>query len=294
MKHRIVLPYSILLVTNLLLNNEHAVRGLQTSPWAPAVWRFAINVGREVDTDMPESWGDSGARLAFSMDVIVQPDKDEKEPEWRCLTIPEGDMGSFISAKGQQVVRIKKGGWNMELPPDGGSKKGIATKLNLWLDLENDIERNDVTLSAGRLYLSANCWREEEWEQGLKNIYPFVDAAEYAQKAVETALNHETGDRRLDGTDAIETAKAYKDMAELVRYRDEMKRLLKDKERVMPSPRTSQNVKFGYWPGSVEPFAVLPTDLNTKLEKKQFLFFSSNEYPVIGTWKGIPLDVPED
>ena len=126
------------------LNSGNEVTGLCSSPWAPALWRFVVNVGREGGTEMPEAWGVSGARLAFSLDVIAQPDRDEKEPEWRCLTLPEGEEVNFVSNEGVQSVRIRKGGWNMELPPNGGNKKGIATKLNLWLDLENDLKRNDV------------------------------------------------------------------------------------------------------------------------------------------------------
>lgn len=78
--------------------------------------------------------------------------------------------------------------------------------------------RNDIVIPApARLFLTANAWREEELEYGLRQSIPLYEAAKLAQQQVDDQLNHETGDRRLDGTSgAVETLSAYQDMTQLI------------------------------------------------------------------------------
>ena len=77
------------------LNSGNEVTGLCSSPWAPALWRFVVNVGREGGTEMPEAWGVSGARHAFSLDVIAQPDRDEKRTRVALPNASRGRGGKF-------------------------------------------------------------------------------------------------------------------------------------------------------------------------------------------------------
>jgi len=46
---------------------------------------------------------------------------------------------------------------------------------------------------------------------------------EYSKRMVEEQLNHVSGDRRLDGTDIIQTIEGYKDFVQLIKVRDDSK-----------------------------------------------------------------------
>ena len=299
----IILAFHILVWSHICCYSGSFVDAL-SSIWSPAMWKITLNLGKDSLSSssvesMPDSWGESGARLAFAMDVIVEPDRDKDEAEWRCLTILNGG-GSYINEKGQQFINISRGGWKLELPKSGknsssnnNSRKGMASQLQVWLNLENELERNDVRIPRGtRLYLSANCWREEEYDYGLDMIMmPIYEAAQASQRLLEETLNHDTGDRRLDGTNTIDTAMAYKDMAKLVRNRDETRRILKDASQLYPSPQYEDTHEFGDWPGSKELLLIHPSTVNIKLEtKNKFLpVFQTEEYPIIGRWDIDPI-----
>lgn len=260
-----------------------AVRALSTtSPWSPAQWRILIDVGRELGTEMPKEWGASGARLVLPVDVVVGSEavdasRDEVLGRGTMCIRPIQDA-TFVGLKGEQKVKIGEGGWKVNLPPGG---RGHASTLRFWLDVD-EATRNDVTLPGGRLYFSARCWREEELERGSRSIMPLVVAAEDAQRRVDAQLSHETGDRRLDGTDPVDTMLAFKDMAELVADRDNKLRLLKDAEQLFP--RSADSLPRGSWPGTTEPLAIAPGDI---LLRRKNLF--GDDMCTLGTWQAIPL-----
>ena len=62
----------------------------------------------------------------------------------------------------------------------------------------------------------------------MVRIVPFQTELKEAQQLLDDNLSHETGDRRLDGTDPIETIKAYGDMAALVLNRDRKQAALRE------------------------------------------------------------------
>eukprot|EP00957_Ditylum_brightwellii_P157611 11996134-Ditylum_brightwellii.AAC.1 len=119
----------------------------------------------------------------------------------------------------------------MSLPP-GGAKNGKASSLNFYLDiLTKGASRNDVTIPTERIYFVANCWREKEFNIGRRSIEPIERSYRRAQQKLEKKLDHDTGDRRLDGTDALDTIAAYGDMAQLVQDRDDKLYKLKEAEK---------------------------------------------------------------
>ena len=64
-------------------------------------------------------------------------------------------------------------------------------------------------------------WRSpNDLAAGRQKLAPLVADTRAAQDELERALDHNEGDRRLDGSDLIETAKAYGDVAGLVGRRD--------------------------------------------------------------------------
>jgi len=271
----------LLLGFSILLFNAAAF-STDPSPWSPSKWRLILDIGRESGTDMPSNWGSSGGRLVLPIDVLVESDACSSRDELvgsGALTIRPFETPTYINDRGEQEVSIKEGGWKIQLPP---GKKGHAATLQFWLDFETEASRNDVTLPAGRIYFAANCWREEELIRGSRAIAPIVADYEEAQEAVEKQLSHETGDRRLDGTDPIETMIAYKDMTELIVYRDEMRRRLKDAERYLP--RNADEIPKGHWPGATEVLSIAPAEMFTK---RKNLF--GEDFLLLGKWKATPL-----
>lgn len=254
-----------------------------SSPWSPKMWQLTLNVGREPGSSFADAWGSS--RLVIPLKVEVTSDiAPEKDPSLlgshAYLVRPEGDA-SIVNSQGVQSIKFGNGGWKTELPSGGG--KGLATKLRMWIDLKTDATRNGITLAKGeRIYLEANCWREDELEIGSKALKPYVAAYELAQRRLEDQVAHDTGDRRLDGIDPIKTIVAYKDMAELVADRDEKLRRLQNAELVYP--RNADQIIQGPWPGALEWFAIAPTSMTVK-RRKSFL----DEYHVIGTWEAKPI-----
>ena len=105
-----------------------------------------------------------------------------------------------------------------------------------YLDLTCNIQKNDIYLEKGeRIYMTAKCWREEELERGLNRLRPIHSNYRQAQERLNNALEHETGDRRLDGTDPLQTMLGMKDTAQLVLQRDEALRQYQEANRVYPT-----------------------------------------------------------
>lgn len=163
----------------------------------------------------------------------------------------------YITMKGTQRIELSQGGWTVEFPPSGIYNRGKATKLKFYFDLITDLERNDIVLPAGtRLYFTTNAWREKEYDYGLIKIKPIRDEFQKAQQILDDQLSHESGDRRLDGNDPIETLKAYTDMTKLVLNRDrkriELRNAINGQRDYGHGYPGSDDHPEGPWPGSTE------------------------------------------
>jgi len=280
----------LLLLLSILQHSCSAAFSTATSPnspWSAGAWRLDLNFGREAGSEMPKEWGASGARLALGVRVMVGSEailKQSVDPTvgngaMVIEPINDGKSLTYINSKGEQAAEMTGVGWKIDLPQGGG--KGLASTLKICLDLHNALERNDITVSSDRLFLFAPCWREEEYSRGNKAMTPIVAAAKEAQRVLEEQLEHESGDRRLDGSDPIETIAAYKDMAQLVADRDEKKRRRREAEKIFP--KATDNA-MGHWPGSTELLAVGPGNI---LIKRRRLF--GEEFQVIGKWSAVPV-----
>eukprot|EP00562_Extubocellulus_spinifer_P013040 CAMPEP_0178545830 /NCGR_PEP_ID=MMETSP0697-20121206/3845_1 /TAXON_ID=265572 /ORGANISM="Extubocellulus spinifer, Strain CCMP396" /LENGTH=307 /DNA_ID=CAMNT_0020178411 /DNA_START=97 /DNA_END=1020 /DNA_ORIENTATION=+ len=256
-----------------------------SSPWSPSAWTININFGRESSTDLPPEWGESGARLVLPVPVTVRSDAmpsndmDAVIGNGAMIIEPTNEPSStYINSRGEQKVQINGGGWKIDLPQ---GSKGYASTLKMHLDLCTELERNDVTVSADRLYLFAPCWREGEYQRGKMAMEPIVAAAKEAQRVLDEQLSHEDGDRRLDGTDPIDTVLAYKDMAKLVADRDERKRRRREAEKIYP--RDDDEAIMGAWPGTTEPMAIGSGAV--LLKRKKLLGY---ELFTVGRWGAVP------
>lgn len=241
-------------------------------------------------------WAASGARLGFAVDCRIKSERssDESELEWtggrsaQQVTVLEDPV--YVTAAGEQVLYIpeKGGGWSMQLP----RQKGQAGTLRLWLDLEESedeaglaAKKNDVTLDASdRLYLSAKCWRENDYQIGKRKMIPIQKAAQDAQDRVNARLSHESGDQRLDGKDALETINASIEMAVLIKQRDEALQALREAELILPSSNDGKSALFGGWPGTTEGLVLATGTVSVKRKK-----FLRDEFHIVGTWRATPV-----
>jgi hypothetical protein len=241
--------------------------------WDARSWRLTFDVGRtEGDESMPDDWAASGARMAFSVDVEVSSDdassKDSEVGRGACALRPLTE-GEFVSGDGVQRVRVAEGGWRID----------HNDVLRCWLDVESAAARNDVSLEPGRCYFEAAVWRSpNDLAAGRQKLAPLVADTRAAQDELERALDHNEGDRRLDGSDLIETAKAYGDVAGLVGKRDGALRRQREAEADLRLPATDP--PFGRWPGAGEPVGLAPTRL---YGLKESLF--GDEHLALGTWR---------
>lgn len=262
---------------------------LAVGPWSPAKWRIDLDIGRErkfVDDD--DTWGISGARLVLPTRLLLDTDDvvDEITGEKYSRVEVLENPTYVTSEEGEMEVKIGSGGWKVTTRRMG--TPGCAGQLYMWLDVLSAAERQDVTLdSPQRLYLTANCWREEELEVGLKRFRPLKRSYENAQRELEQRLSHDTGDRRLDGTDMIDTALASVDMAVLVKERDDRRSAMLEAERTFPNPDSLS--EEGRWPGSTEYLSVSKGVIVGKKEEKTWMFSRQTE-KVLGRWTATPID----
>ena len=183
----------------------------------------------------------------------------------------------------------------------------------MYLKLVNSIERNTISFPEDQLLLlKSNTFRTTQYASGIQTVLPYQYVKEQSQQALEEQLNHETGDRRLDVSDLLETAAAYKDIAALVMERDERRRRWKEVEGVLPKisgpsikigrAATTEELlndekRWGIWPGDTELMTVergvVLAAVSAK-EKKQSIFpwmqdTNSEEMVVVGKWSATPL-----
>ena len=222
---------------------------------------------------MPDDWAASGARMAFSVDVEVSSDdasSKDAEVGRGALALRVTNEPEFVGEKGVQRVAVSnEGGWRID----------HNDVLRCWLDVESAAARNDVTLEPGRCYFEAAVWRSPgDLAAGRQKLAPLVADTRKAQDELERALDHNEGDRRLDGSDLIETAKAYGDVAGLVGKRDGALRRQRDAEMDLRLPATDP--LFGRWPGAGGPVGLAPTRL---YGLKESLF--GDEPVTLGTWR---------
>jgi hypothetical protein len=270
------------------------------SPWASSEWRINFSFGRNGDTDTGikggDGWGESGARLALGIDVLVEstsyPDSSTERDFMggsgasNCLSVLD-DAYYVTSEKGQQSIRFgPTGAWKLSSRRTG--RPGDASVIRFWIDVLDTAIRNDVSLNSGeRLFATANCWREVDFEIGRKRLRPYIKRAEDIQNAINARLEHTSGDRRLDGTDFVDTALGSIDMAVLLNQRDEMFSELRKVQQTLPGTKHVSNL--GHWPGTTEKLVIAEGKVGVKRRKGIW-----EEFLIVGTWTASSLNVVAD
>jgi hypothetical protein len=312
-------PPSVLLWVSYLLATDSSSSSTSSnrSPWAPAEWRLRLNFGSNNSNNSNDSndssssdasaWGASGARLALTLDVCIdsapattltstKPAADEERAflGGRASQLVALEDPTFITNEGEQTVLFQEyGAWNIGLRR-AGDKAGDASRLRFWMDLEAEqpggaaITRNDVSLDpAERLYLLANVWREKDLAVGLERLRPLQAKVDDAQARLDAQLSHETGDRRLDGENPLDTALAWTDMAVLVQQRDTCRQELRVAAQRLPVKSAGLSPP-GAWPGTTEALVVGPGTIGVK--RRTGGLFGVEEFHVIGSFTVTPLE----
>jgi hypothetical protein len=281
------------------------------SPWSPAKWRIDLDItynpNADADADDKDDDRRKGQRLVLPTIVSIESEKavsEEADTGQNCNRLSIVQNPSYVTVdKGSQTVALRNdGGWRISTRRSGN--KGTAGQLFLWLDVLDGggAERNDVRLDGNqRLYLTANCWRDSELTIGLKKFAPILRDYEAAQRDLELKLSHERGDRRLDGTDLIDTAMASMNMAILVRKRDECRQDALLAELTLPNKRKMS--RAGHWPGSDEPLTISNgLIIGRSLQKSGGGWFGgllggggvAAKETVLGKWRAVPLEEPDE
>lgn len=249
------------------------------SPWSPSEWRINLEFAGD----------DASSRLVLPCEVLI-----ESEPQpvlddfmlgsFKSDLVTVLEYATYITLAGEQTVRLgDEGGWKLFGRRTG--KAGDAGELRIWLDILDDFSKNDIQVSSQRIYLTANCWRGEEFNIGSKRMQPLKQDYQDYQSRIEERLEHESGDRRLDGNNLVDTAMGSIDMGILITKRDEARFRLKQAEQKLPN---TDKLVSGNWPGSTEPLYIAKGRIEIK--ESQLL----SDYKTVGTWTATPLETSDE
>lgn len=284
-----------------------------------------------------EGWGTNSAQLALSVCVQVTAEVSENvanakqsiqsawlggKPRGSVECIPQNTSdkvyhSTYINNEGQQNVQIASGQWRIEPPmplitsSTGKPLPGQASTLRFSLTIKSAIKRNSIILPENQLLLlQSNTFREEQFEDGIRTLLPFQSAKDNAQRKLDEQLDHESGDRRLDGKDLIPLLEGYKDVAGLLFERDEKYRKWKDIEGVLPCIETSvmgynvdaildDDSRWGVWPGDTDLLTIERGFILAVVEKKDakggaFPWMESKsednfDTVIVGSWSAAPI-----
>ncbi|KAL7519842.1 hypothetical protein ACHAWX_004596 [Stephanocyclus meneghinianus] len=294
---------------------------------------------------MGNEWGTNGAQLVLPFQVLVTADvpKDKTAIHINKKAVqlawlggkPTGSMecisqhcrssddtvysATYINEKGQQNVQLSPGPWRIEPPipiltsSTGKALPGQASTLRFCLTLDTAIQRNSIQFPQNQLLLlQSNTFRQEQYETGVRTLLPYQYAKENAQQKLDEQLSHESGDRRLDGTDLLPLLEGYKDVAGLVWDRDDKYRKWREVEGVLPSMENfkvqggydidsilDDETRWGVWPGDTDLLTIERGTILAVVDKKEtkgalFPWMESGDGDnvdtvLVGRWSAAPI-----
>lgn len=290
------------------------------------------NANPQISNRPGAEFGSDGAKLALSFEVLVTAETNKientKQQKWlggksmgtfKCTSHlrtknDEKYCASYINERGQQNVEISSGQWRIEpplplLPSYSKILSGQASTLRFYLTLVTSIARNSISFPENQLLLlQSNAFRTDQYVNGIKTLLPYKYAKDNAQIMLDAQLNHETGDRRLDGNDIVETLGGYRDIAKLVMERDEKRRRWGEIEHVLPkltvnTGTTGMDVtsliqdehRWGIWPGDTELITLeRGTIFAAAVRERKGLFpwlqpGAGEDLVEVGKWSIVPL-----
>jgi len=311
------------------------------SPWSPGKWKITLQFKRDEDASneitklLGDDWGTNSAQLVLPLEIIVTADvssgqridtkKANIQSSWlggkptgsiECISQTTCDQGeyhaAYINDKGQQLVNISCGQWRIEPPIPLTSKplSGQASTLRFSLDIQTPIRRNTIYVPENTLLLlQCNTFREDQYAEGVKTLLPYQYVKDTTQQMLNEQLDHESGDRRLDGKDLLPLLEGYKDVAELVLKRDEGYKKWKEVESVLPRVEfmkeydidkiLDDDERWGIWPGdtdllTIERGVILAVTETKDAKTSAFSWLGNRDdggfdSVVVGSWTALPI-----
>jgi hypothetical protein len=247
-----------------------------------------------------DQWGASGTKLVLSCNVMVQSDgypDTITEREFmggtgasNVLSVVSNATTYLTLQRGLETVQLAStGAWKVSSRRTG--TLGTPSVVRFWLDLNDIVAKNDVVIPAGtRLYGTAPCWRQSDFDLRQERLVPLQRRMDAAQAALDERLDHARGDRRLDGTNVFDTVGASMEMARLVAERDEAVRVWREYAQGYNSGTTRSYSAPGPWPGSNEPLIVGQGAISVRCSQNEpWRMFLGRDYCTIGTWTATPI-----
>jgi hypothetical protein len=251
-----------------------------------------------------DQWGASGTRLVLSVNVMVQSHGYPDTATEREFMGGTGASNILAVASNATYLTVQRGLETVQLASTGAWKVssrrngslGTPSVVRFWLDVQDNAAKNDVVIPAGtRLYGTAPCWRQSDYAIHQARLLPLQRRIDAAQAAMDQRLDHAYGDRRLDGTNLVDTVGASLDMARLVAERDEAVRAWR--EYAGGGGGTTAAARSccsppGPWPGSNEALIVgqgAISALRSRRNNEPWRMFLGRDYCTIGTWTATPI-----
>lgn len=158
--------------------------------------------------------------------------------------------GSFVAAQGVVEVGPLSGAWTAA--PTGKCGQRV---LRFYLDFPKEVQRNDVTIPAGRVFFSTVCWdagdeaveERRPVENQLRDVEAQLDAMTgELQKAADERLNRDNAGGPLEGAKTLnEDRQLTSDARKLLIQLQELRGALPDDGFCVTGPGGVQVVKEG-------------------------------------------------
>lgn len=202
-----------------------------------------VSVGRIPGTAMPPSWAESGARLAFPLEVEFTDETAEYEMTkerllkgdalmgTRLLTVEALNEPQFISTNGIQNIAVENGAYGCSLQ----SVESRQFALRFFMDFPEGAKRNDVELPAERIYFLTSCWLSPDDDGVLrarKRKKELTQEIELTEARIDKINSQELESNPIGN--AIQRAFNLRHLTVLVERRNNLVRQLEEVEQTYP------------------------------------------------------------
>ena len=274
-----------------------------------AAWSLRVSIGREKGTSMPEAWGQSGARLPFSVEVDMSEDSVD------CGDGDVGMLGPDVCQIEPKVTDISITGFGgaVEIPIRGGGWTLRDGRLAFWLDFPEGSTRGemtgdvsnvwglapgvatkglDVELPAGRLFFEAPLVSDAELERLNRDFLALRSRTFEKRKAVKDiesrknpapVWSSEENAWVSKGVDEGPLAQA-KQNADL-KLAERAEKAADDKR----PKRKDLSRQAGLWPGVSSESPVWVGSKGVVSMRRRGPFGIGSSFAVLGTWSMEPL-----
>ena len=215
-----------------------------------STWKITLNVGREEGmTTMADSWASSGARLMLPLQVTFLDDladcdlDDALDKPVKRLTCSDG---GFISNTGEVKVTGLTGAWSAAPVVDSDGNDYGQRVLRFFLEFPKQLQRNDVSIPAGRLYFSTPCWDGSGAER--RKAYERMDEVQQQLDELSEELKAMMEERKSSGeVGFLRAAGRVKEDLQRAQQAQQLIAKLQQYQSVLPDPDACIEGDDGVW-----------------------------------------------